>query len=300
MRGEKVVKRSSFGSIVRKRLSDITNSQSQPKLHKQDEMPPVISSSEKDYIDQLLKENMALMKLLEDRDKLLELSGAELQKQRITLQKMQLQNWSLAQSNSHILAELNLGREKLKALQHELICKDALLKAKNLELEEKEKTNCLKTVSQGEKEAARESLGQANNDIKPHKPNRRRSTRSRSMSPSASQHVSRKERIENKRPCLRRQSARFESQQHEPSEKLFEIEDVKFPAGHQIKNAMHKDGSTQLGSSIKKEERDKSCARRSETRESQRSSIGRPLRQAVGKVQSYKEIPVNIKMRRSE
>ncbi|XP_057954639.1 SHUGOSHIN 2 isoform X2 [Malania oleifera] len=287
MRGEKVVKRSSFGSIVRKRLSDITNSQSQPKLHKQDEMPPVISSSEKDYIDQLLKENMALMKLLEDRDKLLELSGAELQKQRITLQKMQLQNWSLAQSNSHILAELNLGREKLKALQHELICKDALLKAKNLELE-------------GEKEAARESLGQANNDIKPHKPNRRRSTRSRSMSPSASQHVSRKERIENKRPCLRRQSARFESQQHEPSEKLFEIEDVKFPAGHQIKNAMHKDGSTQLGSSIKKEERDKSCARRSETRESQRSSIGRPLRQAVGKVQSYKEIPVNIKMRRSE
>lgn len=128
--------------------------------------------------------------------KIIELSGAELQKMRVSLQKLQLQNWNLAQSNSQMLAvclvfalslsfkfisriiqfsviltkfllivqELNLGKDKvkvclkiqvhwlwgycfslclnsqhcsfqLKELRHELGCKNALLKAKNMELE---------------------------------------------------------------------------------------------------------------------------------------------------------------------
>lgn len=132
-----MAKRSStFGSIMRKRLSDITNSQSQLKVSGQEEKrsPPNNLSAE-DYIDQLLKENAALMKLLAERQKIIELSGVELQKLRTNYQKLQLQNWNLAQSNSQMLAELNLGREKMKAVQHELICKEALLKANNLELE---------------------------------------------------------------------------------------------------------------------------------------------------------------------
>lgn len=38
----------------------------------------------------------------------------------------------------------------------------------------------------------------------------------------------------------------------------------------------------------------------SEGQELRRSSVGRPLRRAAVKVQSYKEIPLNIKMRRME
>ncbi|KAL8485074.1 hypothetical protein ACS0TY_027392 [Phlomoides rotata] len=47
---------------------------------------------------------------------------------------MQLQNWALAQTNSQIIEELNMGKERLKALQHEIACKEVLLKTKNLQL----------------------------------------------------------------------------------------------------------------------------------------------------------------------
>lgn len=83
------------------------------------------------------------------------------------------------------------------------------------------------------------------------------------------------------RRCLRRQSARFKSQEKEASEKLFEIDDVKF------NNSVQKNGVAISVSSPR-------------NLVSQRRSIGRPLRKAAEKVQSYKEIPVNIKMRRPE
>ncbi|KZV29175.1 putative serine/threonine-protein kinase irlF-like [Dorcoceras hygrometricum] len=38
----------------------------------------------------------------------------------------------------HLVKELSLAREKLKALQHAFACEEALLKAKNLELKESE------------------------------------------------------------------------------------------------------------------------------------------------------------------
>ncbi|KAA8550315.1 hypothetical protein F0562_001999 [Nyssa sinensis] len=287
MNGERMAKRSSFGSIVRKRLSDITNSLPQPKFPIQDEKLLPSASSVKEYTDHLLEENMALMKLIADKNKTIELSGAELQKMRIDLQKLQLQNWNLAQSNSHILAELNLGREKLKALKHEIMCKDALLKAKNLELEIKavdlqgqEKVKITKNCSQGGEDALEHK---SDNENKPSDSHKRCRTTSKSMGPSTVfQQAEEKETVENKRRCLRGQSARSTSLQ-EPIENLFEIEDAKFPVG----NTVHGDDSTSLCSSIRKQE-------------SQRTSIGRPLRKAVEKVQSYKEIPRNIKMRRSE
>lgn len=85
------------------------------------------------------------------------------------------------------------------------------------------------------------------------------------------------------RLCLRRQSARFISQAHEPTDNLFEIEDAKF-----------------LVPSVKKGENDETCVPIFEARESQRTSLGRPVRRAAEKIQSYKEVPRNIKMRRSE
>ncbi|XP_019076207.1 shugoshin-1 isoform X2 [Vitis vinifera] len=284
MKGEKMAKRSStFGSIMRKRLSDITNSQSQLKVSGQEEKrsPPNNLSAE-DYIDQLLKENAALMKLLAERQKIIELSGVELQKLRTNYQKLQLQNWNLAQSNSQMLAELNLGREKMKAVQHELICKEALLKANNLELEEVE-------------DKAGEPLPKAHDANRLCKANRRRPARSQSMgSSTAYQQVEEKETVETKRHCSRRQSCRFKSQQREPNGDLFEIEDAKLPVG------WHEGGLAPSNSPIKKEEGDESCVEKHEARGSQRSSIGRPLRRAAEKVQSYKEAPLNTKMRRFE
>ncbi|XP_022753883.1 SHUGOSHIN 2-like [Durio zibethinus] len=294
MGGEKMAKRSSFGSIVMKRLSDITNSQSHPKHSSQEEKPQHISPAAENYINQLIKEKMTLMELIEERNRIIELSGTELQNLRICLQKLQLQNWNLAQSNSQMLAELNLGRDRVKALQHELVCKDALLKAKNQEKKEKADINSQNTGSHGGQQEAKECMPKANDDDKPCTRNRRRNARSQSMGPSTtSQRDGDKEKIENKRRCLRRQSARFKSQESEPTaENLFEIDNVKVAA-----TPMHEGGSTLLGSSIITEE---SCNPRAETQILKRSSIGRPLRKAVEKVQSYKEAPVNVKLRRKD
>ncbi len=84
---------------------------------------------------------------------------------------------------------------------------------------------------------------------------------------------------------MRRQSARFKSHEREATENLFEIEVDKFPA-------MHEEEPVPLNSSIKKvEEEGEICM-------PLRSSIGRPLRKAAEKVQSYKEPPLKSKMRR--
>lgn len=102
------------------------------------------------------------------------------------------------------------------------------------------------------------------------------------------------------RRCLRRQSARFKSHERDP-ENLFEIEDAKISATEALSNPMCNEESTPLHASSVKEEKEEEigCASsRSESGVSQRSSIGRPLRRAVEKVQSYKEVPLNVKMRR--
>ncbi|KAF8403139.1 hypothetical protein HHK36_011236 [Tetracentron sinense] len=328
-KGEKMANGSSLGSVVRKKLSDITNLQQRPKSPNRDEKQQPVLSTAKDYIDQLHKENMALMRLLAERNKIIELSGLELQKLRINLQKMQQQNCHLAQANSQMLAELNLGKDRLKALHHELGCKEALLKGKNLELEETTKKKASQETGKErrakcEKEAG-ESLQATNDDNKPCNPGRKRQSRNQSICPSTViQHVAekeivdnkrfkseqtetsedlfeieQKEIVDNKRPCLRRQSARFKSEQTEPTEDLFEIEDAKFPARPLHDSTMHEDGPASLGLSTRKEEKEGNATPRCETQELRRSSIGRPLRRAAEKVQSYKEIPLNIKMRRS-
>ncbi|XP_061977898.1 SHUGOSHIN 2-like isoform X2 [Populus nigra] len=292
MKGERMEKRSSFGNIMRRRLSDITNTQSQSKFVGLIEEQPRIPECTQDLIDQLLlvkQEKAMLLKLVEERNKIIELSGNKLRDLRMNYQNLQLQNWNLAQSNSQMLAELNLGREKLKALQHEVVCKDALHKARNLEAQGKADVNCQNAVSQEvEKIEEAECLPEASNDIKPCGRSGRRTGRSRSMGPSTTNRkTAEKEKTETKR-----QSARFKSQEREPAEKLFEIEVAKFPVSRD--KSKKENGLT---SSITKEE---TCGAGNEAQVSLRSSIGRPLRRAAEKVQSYKEVPVNVKMRRAE
>ncbi|KAL6639064.1 hypothetical protein ACP70R_022794 [Stipagrostis hirtigluma subsp. patula] len=88
----------------------------------------------------VVKENAKLIHLLNEKTKIIELSKVEMQKLRLALQVSRQQNLQLAQTNSQMLAELNLGKDRLKTLQHELSCTAAVLKVKASELERKNKT----------------------------------------------------------------------------------------------------------------------------------------------------------------
>ncbi|KAI3461380.1 hypothetical protein Pfo_018043 [Paulownia fortunei] len=298
MKGDKMAKRSSFGSMVRRRLSDITNSQPQPKSPSFPEKLPPDAASAKEYIDHLVKEKMALVKLIQDKNKIIELSGIEIQNLRNCLQKMQLQNWNLAQSNSHMLAELNLGKERLKALQHEVVCKEALLKTKNLQL--KEEVDVQKTEFQ-EPEVVTKGSGINEDTRSCNASRRRRLSRSRSLGSSTiSQQHAEKEAVVSKRRCLRRQSASSRIRHEEPTDNLFEIDDAKFPVVVPSDRPTHEVGPCSLlTSSIEGVLTDGSCVSGLEA-EARRTSIARPSRKAVEKVQSYKERPINVKMRRPE
>ncbi|XP_077253194.1 uncharacterized protein LOC143892456 [Tasmannia lanceolata] len=345
-------KTSTFGGLMRKRLSDITNTHQQRSSDSKIENQRCTSFTSKDYIDQLHKEKTALLSLLAERNKYIELSSLELHKLRFNLQKTQQQNWQLAKVNSQMLAELNLGKDKLKALRHEFGCTVAVLKAKNLELEEKLNKPSQKIGSklissstvQPKKEPAKcveveETSKRANTNSKPCNLNRRRQSRNQSSSdPSTmTEQVAVKENVDNKRICLRRRSSTYKSNEPEPTEDLFEIEDAKFPDHPPLNEAMHVDVPPLVDSSstcssngtvkpTKEEEQDRvdvpplvdsssicssngtvkptkeeeqdPCTMLCQTPRLRRSLIGRPLRRAAEKVCSYKEKPLNVKMRR--
>ncbi|KAL7127213.1 hypothetical protein ABFS83_14G240500 [Erythranthe nasuta] len=284
MKGDKMAKRSSFGNMVRRRLSDITNSLPQNKSPSVPEKNPRDAVSAKEFIDHLVKEKMALVKLIQDKNKIIELSGIEIQNLRNCLQKMQLQNWNLAQSNSHMLAEVNLGKERLKALQHEVICKEAVLKTKDLQLKEKERANAQKA-----------EFHEPEIVTKPCNASRRHLSRSRSLGNSTvSQHHAEKEAaVVSKRRCLRRQSASSRVRHaDEAKESLFEIDDAKFPVDDLV--PLNRKTTPEVESVYNNYVPEMEV-------EARRTSIGgRPLRRAVEKVQCYKEKPLNLKMRRSE
>lgn len=276
-----MAKRSSFGSVVRRRLSDITNSIPQPRSPSNVEKPSLDPSS-KEHIDHLAKENMALVKLIQDKNKVIELNGIELQKLRINLQKMQMQNWNLAQANSVMIAELNFGKEKMKTLQHEISCKEALLKSKSLEIKLQE----------------REVIPAEETKLDNSKNRRPRFTRSRSVGhcTTVSHQVAAKEAAESKRLCLRRQSASSKMQQQENKENLFEFEDVMLPTAGVPTDF----GPASSPFTYKDCKDDKQHGAELKSKRPERTSIGgRPLRKAAEKVQSYKEVPLNSKMRRA-
>ncbi|KAG8371274.1 hypothetical protein BUALT_Bualt13G0070500 [Buddleja alternifolia] len=217
MKGDKMAKRSSFGSMVRRRLSDITNSLPQQKSPLFPENLSSDAASAKEFIE-------------------------------------------------HLVKELNMGKERLKALQHELVCKEALLKTKNSQLKVQEKVSVEKTELQ-EREVVTKETG-SDGDPRPCKATRRRRlSRSQSLGSSSLSHqqTEKEAAVASKRRCVRRQSGGTRTKHEEPTEDLFELDDANFPLDE------------------------------SETR---RTSVSRPSRKAAEKVQSYKERPLNVKMRR--
>ncbi|KAL0390569.1 UNVERIFIED_CONTAM: hypothetical protein Scaly_0414000 [Sesamum calycinum] len=249
MKGDKMAKRSSFGSMVRRRLSDITNSQPQPKSPSCPEKLLPDAASAKEYIDHLVKENMAMVKLIQDK------------------------NFTKPLSFMSPVQELNLGKERGQG-----------------------EVNVQKTEIQ-EAVVSKESALNEDKSTRPcNDGRRRRLSRSRSLGSSAIPHqhaekggYSKQKVITNATQlylrCLRRQSASSRIRQpEEPAENLFEIDDAKFPVV-----SPSAEGSLAEGSCVSELEA-----------QARRTSISRPLRKAAEKVQSYKERPINVKMRRSE
>ncbi|XP_071723431.1 SHUGOSHIN 2-like [Rutidosis leptorrhynchoides] len=294
-----MAKAHALGTNPRKRLADISNLAHQTRLSIQENKPCQNTTiTAKEYIDKLQKDNASLMKLLADRNKLIELSGVELQKLKMNLQKVQLQNLQLAQSNTQMLSELNAGKDKLKAIQHELGCKNSLLKSMKFVSQEKACVPCQVSVNEvgsTKSDEVGESLPAEKEDNEMCKTNRRRQTRSQSLGPSTTKPCRTKETIDNKR---RRQSARFTPVVQPETENLFEIDDAKMPVSLQNDEVNHENDPKLLNSSTKIEHETSENVSGEKSEDSRRSSVGRPSRRAAGKVLSYKERPINVKLRR--
>ncbi|KAL6010114.1 hypothetical protein ACLOJK_000545 [Asimina triloba] len=193
-------------------------------------------------------------------------------KLRLNLQKLGQQNWQLAQANSNMLAEKQKPLQKIG----------------------------IKDEPGGCEEMTETAKGEINSN------RRRLSRRTSSSNQSLTQQVAVKEKVENKRICLRRRSSTSTSEQLPPTEDLFEIEDAKFPV-RPLSDSVQEDCPTRLsdssfpnsdGKSISEKEMRDHVPQNQQPQEPRRSSIGRPLRRAAVKVNSYKEVPLNVKMRR--
>ncbi|KAJ6349973.1 hypothetical protein OIU78_006212 [Salix suchowensis] len=365
IKGEKLGKGSIVGIASRRTLADISNfpvsrktlaeASTFSQLNQDGKSQSVIVG--KDYIEKCptgirlmfhyLNEIMTLTKIVVDRNKTIEFSAIELQKLRIRFQQLQQKNQQLAQKNSHMLTELNAGKDKLKVFQHELGCKNGLLSARNLELKEKAKKvrcrimrNEIETIKGDgaaqlflnqrrrinhvtQKGSANQkfnvtSLGTRLNQpqTKVNADKKRQSARFKSGEEESTEnnvvtkrHSARfkseeeqpteKNDDEKRRICRGNQSIRIksEAQIEEPTEDLFQTDDARFHVPPIHGDPVHESCPTLSAPSVKTESETGNSALRFETQEPRRTSL-RPSRRAAEKVQSYKEIPLNVKIRR--
>ncbi|CAN6288059.1 unnamed protein product [Urochloa humidicola] len=271
----------------RKTLCDITNLRKREPAEVLDESACPAADGAEGFA-RLIKENADLVSLIAERDEIIQMSGAE-------IQKLRLANWELGRANSQMMAEVNLGRNRLKALQHELACSRAALKVKTSELEDVKKTmqrrnmHTQRTQHLGPDRAAQAKDG----DVVNPEPasdatragsiqmsgnaSRKRMLRSRSLGPVASTKLA---LPKDKETSQRRKSMRM-PQSSTRSEDLFEIEDVQLAIGSCKIDPENASGSEKPGHQFLR-----------------RSSLGRPLRQARERVTSYKEMPLHVKLRR--
>ncbi|RID80851.1 hypothetical protein BRARA_A03485 [Brassica rapa] len=160
-KGEKMIQDPRINSAQRRTLGDITNLPNQKVMlmnHGANQQQQSLSLSSKEYAEKLQKENMRLMKALTERNAIIERTGSELQRYRINLQMVQAQNLQLSQTNTRILAEIRTSKDQLKALQHELSCKNGVLMARKLPLEP-QKLPCTHHDASEDKDRANASRG---------------------------------------------------------------------------------------------------------------------------------------------
>lgn len=161
-KGEKMIQDPPMNSAQRRTLGDITNLPNQKVMlmnhGANQQQQQSLSLSSKEYVEKLQKENMRLMKALTERNAIIERTGSELQKYRVNLQMVQAQNLQLSQTNTRILAEIRTSKDQLKALQHELSCKNGVLMARKLPLEP-QKLPCTHHDASEDKDRANASRG---------------------------------------------------------------------------------------------------------------------------------------------
>ncbi|XP_055830183.1 SHUGOSHIN 2 [Solanum dulcamara] len=281
----------------RKKLADISNLPLRKRLSSQDKIPEQFPAASKEYLERIQKENLALTKMLAERNKIIEITGVEIQKLRMNVRKMHQQNQLLAQGNSKMLAELNSNKDRVKTLQHELGCIKGLLYVRKFEAEEQPRTNMCQDLNDEVKpmkcEEARDlSLGKG--DVEKARNHKKRL---RSKSVGSSEQVQSEDKTENKRSCVRRQSARFKPEALKLGEDSFAVQD-KCALRPPISDPVQENGSTSI--CISSDDLHCNPSSRFEPIPFERTSLSRPSREAAKKVQSYKEIPVNIKMRRPQ
>ncbi|KAJ0244221.1 SHUGOSHIN 1 [Hirschfeldia incana] len=310
-----------------------------------------------------------------DYSAIIERTGSELQKYRINLQMVQAQNLQLSQTNTRILAEIRTSKDQLKALQHELSCKNGVLMARKLPLEpqklpcthhdaaeDKDRANassgaCKTFPSNGEDHKTDSESSDGNSLQINNKANEKRV--SGKSSPANSEvldiigrPVESIQTTNVRRVSLRRQSRRFTIQDVGVSENLNGIHDDKEFAAkagcsasdlstgskleavelHDTKEITGKsrrvssrrqstevksqrainvstdpqlqddivEESSQASSSVSTElkRESKNKPRGDEAEEMRETYVGRPTRQAAGKIKSYKEVSLKDKMRR--
>ncbi|XP_073293254.1 uncharacterized protein [Primulina huaijiensis] len=291
------------GSMAQRQLGDISNLPRKPRPKVQAEKPQPVQTTTNKHIDQLQKENLALKKMLVQRNEIIEKSGIDLKMLRANVLKLQEQNHQLAFSNSQFLAELNSGKDRLKALQHELGCKNGLFKALKLKLEEEKRTNrcqnadpeCLQAKLRKFREEEVSSK-EGEEHEQPHSTKRRL----QSNSSASSEEVQCDGKAENKRTIVRRQSTRFKKAESKPIENLNDEDNTNFSKLASPDNQDLEDGPIFVNESLKHEGKECISDLQYDSQELERSNQCRPSRVAARKVQSYKEIPLNVKMRRPE
>lgn len=114
-----------------------------------------------------------------------------------------------------------------------------------------------------------------------------------SSGPANTEQVLAKRNVENKRHSLRRQSALFRPEKPEPAEDFFDTEDPKFEVSN-----LCDDMSESLPTASSETSENNACTL--DPQVTRRSSIGRPSRRSAVKVVSYREVPINLKMRRDK
>ncbi|XP_013637334.1 PREDICTED: shugoshin-1 isoform X2 [Brassica oleracea var. oleracea] len=371
-KGEKMIQDLPMNSAQRRTLGDITNLPNQKMMlnHGANQQQQSLSLSEK-----LQKENMRLMKALTERNAIIERTGSELQRYRINLQMVQAQNLQLSQTNTRILAEIRTSKDQLKALQHELSCKNGVLMARKLPLEP-QKLPCTHHDASEDKDRANASHGASGvfhpngedhktasessdcnslqiNDKANNKRGFGRSNPAKSEVLDIIGRPGESAQTTNmiRRVSLRRQSRRFNIQELGVTENLngihddqesaakagcsasdlsigskpetVELHDTKERTGESRVSSRRQsaevtsqraikvstdpplpDGiveeSSQVSSSVstelKRESKNKPTG--DEAEEMRETYVGRPSRQAAGKIKSYKEVSLKDKMRR--
>ncbi|KAK1275067.1 hypothetical protein QJS04_geneDACA001523 [Acorus gramineus] len=233
-----------------------------------------------------------MMALIAERNKTIEMKNVEIQKLQFELQSACQQNRLLALTNFNMLMEFNLGKDRLKAMQHELGCVKAVLKVKTLELEEMaKKKQCIEVTVDKIVDAPMDD--EMTEETRLSKLNSQPIDQSLCPTTMTPCHLAEKGKNKNRRTSLQRQSARFKL------EKCKSSDDVKgnskppvFPV---LGDSVSEEASSSFASSTV-------CSSRASigSRNDYRLSIGRPSRRAAEKVRSYKEPSLITKMRRSE